>query len=370
MVGLGFLLAYLAAPYPQIAMWVGFLFAAYSAVANDSIQTLGTFIASNRDAPWWLCWIFAASILAATIAYSWVNYPNPARNKISYSWLHYPDPSSDEASSGTWEFKYGGDVSHGRLASKGFKTAPTEFEFLQLAAPVFLLILTRLRIPVSTTFLLLSCFAASGSGILSVTKKSLIGYGIAFVCSILLWRTLGRFMQRKFTGKAHPAWRVFQWATTGCLWSVWLMQDAANIAVFLPRSLSWVEATVFVGVIVCGLGLLFKMGGESIQKVVDEKSNVVDVRPATMIDLLYAIILYVFKIYSNVPMSTTWVFVGLLAGRELGMALTRSSEGKGLRHAYKLMFKDLRNVTIGFVISLILAAAINPKVRESLFGIG
>ena len=338
MVGLGFLLAYWTAPYPQIAMWVGFLFAAYSAVANDSIQTLGTFIASNRDAPWWLCWIFAASILAATIAYSW--------------------------------FHYGGDVSHGRLASKGFETAPTEFEFLQLAAPVFLLILTRLRIPVSTTFLLLSCFVASGSGILSVTKKSLIGYGIAFVCSILLWRTLGRFMQRKFTGKAHPAWRVFQWATTGCLWSVWLMQDAANIAVFLPRSLSWVEATVFVGVIVCGLGLLFKMGGESIQKVVDEKSNVVDVRPATMIDLLYAIILFVFKMYSSVPMSTTWVFVGLLAGRELGMALTRSGEGKGLRHAYKLMFKDLRNVTIGFVISLILAAAINPKVRESLLGIG
>ena len=35
-------------PYPQIAMWVGFLFAAYAAVANDSIQTLGTFIASNQ----------------------------------------------------------------------------------------------------------------------------------------------------------------------------------------------------------------------------------------------------------------------------------------------------------------------------------
>ena len=28
------------APYPQYAMWAGFLFAAYAAVANDSIQTL------------------------------------------------------------------------------------------------------------------------------------------------------------------------------------------------------------------------------------------------------------------------------------------------------------------------------------------
>ena len=28
-------------PYPQYAMWAGFLFAAYAAIANDSIQTIG-----------------------------------------------------------------------------------------------------------------------------------------------------------------------------------------------------------------------------------------------------------------------------------------------------------------------------------------
>jgi hypothetical protein len=33
---------------PQIAMWVGFLFAGYSAVANDSIQTIGTFISFDN----------------------------------------------------------------------------------------------------------------------------------------------------------------------------------------------------------------------------------------------------------------------------------------------------------------------------------
>jgi hypothetical protein len=36
-------------PYPRIAMWIGFAFAAYSAIANDSIQSIGTFIASNDD---------------------------------------------------------------------------------------------------------------------------------------------------------------------------------------------------------------------------------------------------------------------------------------------------------------------------------
>ena len=43
-----FILAMFVTPYPHIAMWVGFVFAAYAAVANDSIQTLGTFIASTK----------------------------------------------------------------------------------------------------------------------------------------------------------------------------------------------------------------------------------------------------------------------------------------------------------------------------------
>ena len=35
-----FILAMFVTPYPQLGMWVGFIFAAYAAVANDSIQTL------------------------------------------------------------------------------------------------------------------------------------------------------------------------------------------------------------------------------------------------------------------------------------------------------------------------------------------
>ncbi len=33
-------------------MWTGFLLAAYSVIANDSIQTLGTWIASNKKVNW------------------------------------------------------------------------------------------------------------------------------------------------------------------------------------------------------------------------------------------------------------------------------------------------------------------------------
>lgn len=332
---LGFVVTALTYQTPHIAMWVGFGIAAYSAVANDSIQTLGTFIASNKDKPWWVLWLFMGGIFLATAAYSWINY--------------------------------GGDVSYGRLASKGFETAPTEFQYLQVAAPLFLLILTRLKMPVSTTFLLLSCFAASGKSIWAVTGKSLTGYAIAFVVAIVIWMTLGRLMQRKFTGPAHKAWTVGQWVISGALWSVWLQQDAANVAVYLPRSLGVAEFVAFAAFIFAGLGLLFWQGGERIQEVVDEKSNVVDVRAATIIDLIYAIILYVFKVQSDIPMSTTWVFVGLLAGRELGMSIVKAHD-RSLKKAFKMMGKDLRNVAIGFVISLILASVINPTIREALLG--
>lgn len=334
--GLLFLVAGATYDRPQIAMWFGFALAAYSAVANDSIQTIGTFIASNRQRPWWLLWLFIGGIFLATVSFSW--------------------------------WRYAGDVSYGRLMSKGFAQAPTSFHFLQVAAPIFLIIMTRLRMPVSTTFLLLSSFAASGSSITSMAVKSLSGYVLAFAVALTTWLALSSWMQRRFTGKAHPLWSVGQWITTGWLWSVWLMQDAANIAVYLPRSLSGGELIVFGGVVFLGLGLLFYMRGEKIQQVVEEKSHVVDVRAATVIDFIYALVLFTFKEISQIPMSTTWVFVGLLAGRELGMALRRAgAEGRTWRQAGRMMGKDLLYVSIGFIVSLVIAALVNPKIGEALF---
>jgi hypothetical protein len=331
------ILCVLVAPTPEIAMWVGFCFAAYSAIANDSIQTIGTFIASNRNREWWQLWLFIGGIFVATMSYSW--------------------------------FTYDGDVSHQRLMAKGFDQAPTSFHFLQLLAPLSLVLLTRLRMPVSTTFLLLSCFAASGKSLGAVITKSISGYGIALVGSLLLWGILGRWMHKRFQGPANPMWRVAQWLTTGCLWSVWLMQDAANIAVYLPRSLSVTELLFFLAVPVFGLGYMFKIGGERIQEVVNEKASVVDVRAATVIDLLYAIILYIFKIESKVPMSTTWVFVGLLAGREIAMTWAGvAGKDRTMASALKLVSRDLIYVIIGFVVSLLIASAVNPEIGRSLFG--
>lgn len=75
--------------------------------------------------------------------------------------------------------------------------------------------------------------------------------------------------------------------------------------------------TVFVVLLAV---ILYQRGG-AIQKIVDTKTGVTDIRAATIIDFMYALILLVFKEWSNIPMSTTWVFLGLLAGREFAMSM-------------------------------------------------
>lgn len=319
-------------PYPQYAMWAGFLFAAYAAIANDSIQTIGTFIASNQDKKWWVLWIFIGGIFFFTMFYSWINF--------------------------------GGDVSHGRLTSKGFEIAPTEFHFLQIAAPIFLLILTRLRMPVSTTFILLTSFAATPAAVGGVLAKSMSGYILSFLMGLIFFLIVAKAAKKYFTGKAKFGWTIAQWITSGTLWSVWLMQDAANIAVYLPRNLNTGEFIGFTTIVVIGLGLLLYYKGGRIQKIVTEKSVVTDVRFATLIDLIYCVILFYFKLHSKVPMSTTWVFIGLLAGRELGMAIMKTGD-KSVWNAVKLGFKDMSYALIGLVISIAIAIGVNDQLTVS-----
>lgn len=344
LIAMFFVIAAIAYPYPQIAMWVGFAFAAYSAIANDSIQSIGTFIASNSDRKWWWLWLYIGGIFVATVFYSW--------------------------------YVFDGDVTHQRLMAtnnQGELKFPeaSNFKFLQLAAPVVLLLLTRMRMPVSTTFMLLSVFSASSQGIISVGQKSLTGYGVAFAVAMFVWFLLDPLLKRLLRGEMRPGWRIAQWLISGWLWSMWVMHDAANIAIFLKRSISWTEFLVFASVIFGGLGILFYLRGDKIQKVVNEKSEVNDVRSACVIDFAYLIVLFVFKELSNVPMSTTWVFIGLLGGRELAMRLSerRSStqkEGLTIKVTVLMILRDFLFATIGLIVSILLAVAINDSLQQEI----
>lgn len=324
----------------QSAMWLGFFFAAYAAVANDSIQSLGTFIESNRHRKWWVLWLFVGGIFLATVTFSFV-----------------------------W---FDGDVTYQRLAANAegeFKYPhPESFSYFQIVAPLVLLIMTRLRMPVSTTFLLLSVFSSDTSGISSIVSKSVSGYGIAFLVSFVVWYGAYRLIQRYFQSRqTHPAWSIVQWTVSGSLWSVWLMQDGANVAVFLPRSLDNTQFLIFALTIFLGLGLLFYLRGDKIQKVVSEKVRISDVRAATLVDFTYVLLL-IYKLFiSTVPMSTTWVFLGVIGGREIAINLARQKRGKSHKlKAMRVITRDFSFAMIGLLVSVAMASAANPKIREEI----
>ena len=301
---------------------IGFALASYSVIANDSVQTLGTFIASNSEKFKWYYLATAASIiLCITLVYGW--YINV------------------------------GDITYGRLN----KIPYIEPQWYHAVAPLILLVLTRAGIPVSTSFLVLSAFASTFV-LEKMLVKSVMGYALAAIIAYGAWIGISKFINEKFDVVKNPrAWRVGQWLTTGFLWFIWLSHDMANIAVFLPR-----KVPIDVLIIACVLlsSLLFYVfyeKGGNIQKIVLSKRGTRFIRSATIIDFFYAFILLYFKQYNDIPMSTTWVFVGLLCGRELAIATVVADYKLG--YVFPIIGKDFLKMIFGLIVSVGIVVSIH-----------
>ena len=145
-----------------LTLWslVGFLLAAYAVIANDSVQTLGTWMASNNERfNYKVLWAAASAVLLYTLWYGW--YMN------------------------------GGDISYGRLNKIPFQ----EVQWYHAAAPAILVLLTRMGVPVSTSFLVvLSVFASTAAFVLEkMLMKSIMGYGVAAAFAYAVWFAIHKY---------------------------------------------------------------------------------------------------------------------------------------------------------------------------------
>lgn len=413
----------------EIFIIIGFMLAAYSIVGNDSIQTLGTFLYSNSQRPWWLLCLFSSTIMVGVILYGWATHnhdPSYSRlNKVYDKSVSLEeadaaialalaavqdDPAQprilaelDKVSAQLEETKRV-FVKEPQLLDTAIATLEDDLSALRaelanpsvpnpqrvavaaaigqadeilarmqerrdvrnfidwtyLIPPFVLLLLTRYGFPVSTSFLILVTFQPAV--LTSMLQKSLMGYVVAFVSAILIYLIVMRLIEARWRREGekdiHPAWVVMQWLSTGFLWSMWLVQDMANIFVYLPRQpgLGWL-ALAILWMLMVQVFIYYTHGGK-IQKVVTSKTNTHDIRSATIVDLVYGVVLYYFKVQSNVPMSTTWVFLGLLAGREIAFALS-SHHDRSLKQAFKLARKDMVKAGFGLGVSVALAYLIN-----------
>lgn len=333
------LVAYLVTLWPnlswrlQLARWFGCLLASYAVLANDSIQTLGVFITANMHrATWWAMWMFIAVVFVGTTIYSWVYY---------------------------------GNISHNRLSVEGLCENPEHIGFLQLLSPIALIVLTHLRMPVSTTFLLLSTFTTNTQTLQTILEKSCLGYVLALPTAFLVWYVGITLMGPQNGITPGPFWTVLQWLSSGLLWALWLGQDGANIAVILPREQDLSVLLGFIGIITLGLGGLFYTKGSKLQELVEEKSGTTDIREATWVNLVYIAILMYMHTKDTIPISTTWAFIGLLGGRELAKAVaeTPAKHTKPLFKSLFLIARDLFYVCMGLLVSIILAYCANPNFK-------
>jgi len=301
---------------------IGFILAGYSVIANDSVQTLGTWLASNRERfKWWQLWMAASSVLVVTLGW----------------------------------YTGDGDISFGRLT----KIPYIEPQWYHALAPLALVALTRKGIPVSTSFLVLSAFASTVV-LEKMLMKSIMGYGLAAVVAYVLWLVVSRVINEKddISEKYKPFWRTFQWISTGFLWYTWLSHDVANIAVFLPRQIEAWQLILIIIFFVIGLANIFYRQGGKIQQIVLDKQSTKYVRSATLIDLAYAFLLLYFKQMNNIPMSTTWVFVGLLCGRELALNTGLTKKGN-IKMIFPIIAKDFLKLIVGLMVSVAIVFAIH-----------
>ncbi len=296
---------------------IGFALAGYSVIANDSIQTLGTFIASKKK---WFKWYVlagsASSVMIIALAWGW--------------------------------YSYDGDISYGRLTRIPYQ----EIQWYHAVAPAILLLLTRVGIPVSTTFLVLSAFASTVV-LEKMLLKSVVGYGLAAMVAYIAWIAVSKFINEKLDEvdeKYIAFWRNSVWVTSGWLWWVWLSHDVANIAVYLPRELDISLLLIVMAYFTALLFYIFYIQGGRIQTVVLEKTGTRYARSATIINVIYAAVLYYFKELNDLPMSTTWVFVGLLCGREL--AISTMNKDYKFKYVFPLIGKDFLKMIFGLSVSV------------------
>ena len=304
---------------------IGFGLAGYSVIANDSIQTLGTFIASKQK---WFKWYTLASSASFVMILA-----------ITWGW-----------------YSYDGDISYGRLNRIPFQ----EIQWYHAVAPAILLVLTRVGIPVSTTFLVLSAFASTVV-LEKMLVKSIVGYGIAAAVAYMCWVVISKFINEKFDEVTEDKWISFWrnsvWVTSGWLWWVWLSHDVANIAVYLPRQLDLSLLLIVLAYFSVLIFYIFYVHGGPIQKVVLDKTGTRYARSATIINVIYAAVLYYFKELNDIPMSTTWVFVGLLCGREL--AISTMNKDYKFKYVFPLIGKDFAKMIFGLSVSVAIVLAIH-----------
>ena len=313
----------------NIFSWLIVAFTSYNIIFNNSIQTIGLFIASNGDKKIVPNLLFFGSIFILSILIPW--------------------------------FLTSGEVHYHLLDSIFYKENHINVLFIFL--PILLYFFTKKRIPVSATFLVIPLFA-NKSTIESMINKTSVSYFLSLVISLMVYN----FLYTKYKDlisndkeNTSKTWIIAEYVSTGILWFSWLSISLCNFVVFLPREFSLLDIILLS---IIGLStiyyILITRGGE-IQKIITQKSDVKNIKTAVIFNTLFAFMLLFIQHINNVPITSTWMFLGVLAGREIAISINTFSIRGALKYKNCLLkiWRDLFSAILGIVFSLVFVYIFN-----------
>jgi len=377
---------------------LSFALAAYAVIGNDAVQTLMTYIHSNNDVPRKTLFAGVAAVLLGVIWYGFLTAWDITYGRLDAKWY------------ANFEIQWYVAIFPLILVFlTRFRGIPVSTSLLMLS--IFSTTLLFEKIVMKSALWYLVAFLASfvmwiiveytlkkfstakknkalnfaGMVIKSIIAAAVIMVAIGYVVIPFVLSTfpaieipafsnlqiglysavaflfvLGIFYEREAddsVSRSSVFWRCAQTFTTALLFGTWLMHDMVNIAVFLPTGFGLEIMLLISALFVLGLAYTFHINGWPVGNIVTKKTTTNEIIAATMIDLVYFVILLIFKEWSNIPMSTTWVFVWLLAGRQFGIrAINRVDVVKGsgrMSVAFKESWKDFSKIMVGLGISVV-----------------
>ncbi len=290
----------------------------FSVIENSSFQMFGTFLTSNKNKSVFQIFFFIFAIFFITLAFEW--------------------------------FTNGGRLDFDRLININYSS---NVDFKSILAPLLLFFLTYKKIPVSTTFVLLSGFATKHT-IDSMLTKTAASYLISFIFGYYIWYRLDRLLGGKisdFDYEKMNKWKNVQIISNIFLIVFWIMSNNSNLVVSLPRIFSVQYFIIYV--LFCAISIfyvVFSRGGK-IQSIIDAKNGLDNPKTNSIINVAFSLIILMFQCINTTPVATTWSFVGLLSGREFALSM-RSFNGVKKVTLIKIL-RDLSVLIYGLLITLV-----------------
>lgn len=292
----------------------------YNVIKNSFIQMLGTFISSNKKMNRLNLFLYLALVFVLNIAVAWKTR--------------------------------GGEIHRGLLDEVAYQKSLSPYVLL---VPVLLNLFTTFSIPISATFLTIPLFSHENS-IISNLTRAFSGYFIAFCTSFGLWTVIyGKYKKFLKNGENYNLWRATQYLSVGMLWYAWLSTSMSSCLVFLPRVFDRRSLWLFLMVGVLLLAIILCDGiNRKMEEIVEEKSDTKNLRSSVIFNLAQSLLLLLFKFNGHVHVATSWLFLGMLDGRELAITNIKATPMSG--YSYRLCMqkitRDLTRAIVGIMVSL------------------